>query len=76
MRDQEARINDLLLEFEEERIVRRKGGGILGRKHHRITLRAKDSLFRIRKQEIDPMTQEIVFDQEYAGSCSGRIRCN
>ena len=66
LRDQAARINDLFLEFEEEQIVRRRGGGIIGHKRHRVTLRAKDRLFRIRKQEIDPVTQGIIFDQEYA----------
>ncbi|NQV33264.1 MAG: hypothetical protein HQ515_11260, partial [Phycisphaeraceae bacterium] len=76
LRDQEARINDLLLEFEEEQIVRRKGGGIIGHKHHRVTLRAKDSLFRIRKQEIDPTTQEIVFDQEYAEDGAAAYFCD
>ncbi len=76
LRDREARINDLLLEFDEEQIVGIPGNGIIERKRRHITLVANDTLFRTRMQAFDPDTQELILDQEYAGDGAVEYFCD
>jgi len=70
LRDQEERIEDFLLEFDSEETERTKRGAIVRRKRENVILMAKGALFRTRKESLDPETQDVILDQEFAGDGS------
>lgn len=76
LRDQEGRIDDLLLEFDSEEAEYTESGVLVGRKRENTMLMAKGSLFRTRRQSFDPETQEVIFDQEFAGDGAVEYFCD
>gem|GEM_PF-3416443 len=76
LRDQEGRISDFLLEFDSEEVEKSPTGVIVRRKRENIMLMAKGSLFRTRVRAFDPATQELIYDQEFAGDGSVEYFCD
>lgn len=76
LRDQEGRINDFLLEYDNEETKRNESGDIVGRKRSSVMLMAKGNLFRTRVRIFDLETQELTDDKEYGADGSLEYLCD
>jgi hypothetical protein len=76
LRDQEGRINDFLLEYDNEETKKNESGVIVGRKRSSVMLMAKGNLFRTRVRILDLETQELTDDKEYGADGSLEYLCD